>query len=116
MQEKINQSAANKTHRRYTTKEERLAYIKKWQESGLSVTEYCRQHDIALASFLGWKSAIKSKQLFKPVITSSPASETKVSSGNVIEIIAGPGIKIRLFNVTDASLAIHIARGLITCS
>jgi hypothetical protein len=119
VQEKINHSTENKLHRRYTSKGERLAHIRKWQESGLPVTEYCREQKIALTSFLGWRRAsasVKSEQKFKPVITKSPPSDAKISPDNVIEIMAEHGIKIRLLNVTDASLALNIARGLIKCS
>lgn len=119
MQDKTNDAAGTKMPRRYTTKEERLAHVKKWQESGLPVTEYCRQHNIPLPSFISWRqSALKPNQVFKPVIT-IPSAATKMkpeSESNVIEIITEHAIKIRLVNVVDASMVVDIARGLSQCN
>ena len=114
MQEKTNNSVETKAYRRYTTAEERLAYVKKWQESGLKVTEYCKQQNIALSSFIGWRHAVtKPGSLFKPVIANliTPAMKAKSGNiGNVIEIMTGSAIRIRLVNVVDASPVVNIAR------
>jgi transposase-like protein len=111
------QEPAKKIHRRKTSKEERLAHVKRWQDSGLPVSDYCRQHNIPLTSFIGWRStARKSEQAFKPVMIAPSLSTGKNSSGNVIEIISEQGIKIRLLNVMDATLVINIARGLTQCN
>lgn len=43
------------------TKEEKLSYISKWQESELSINEYCRQQNIPASTFRGWQ-----KKLLEP--------------------------------------------------
>lgn len=120
MQEKVISSTGNKIHRRYTTKEERFNNVKKWQESGLSVTEYCRQQNIPLTSFIGWKRSIeKPDQIFKQVVTKTavPAIKQELDKPDkVIEILAEPAVKIRLINVFDALLVVNIAKGLNKCN
>lgn len=117
MQEKNDHLSKKKTYRRHTPKEERLAHIKKWQGSGLSVSEYCRQHGIPLTSFLGWRRrATKSDQLFKPAAITSSVSAANAMTANVIEISAGPAVKLRLLNVHDVSLVVNLVRGLNKCS
>ncbi len=119
MQDKTNEAAETKIPRRHSTKEERQAHVKKWQESGLTVTEYCRRHHIPLPRFISWKqSASKLNQVFKPVVT-IPSTATKMkaeSESNVIEIVTEHAIKIRLVNVVDASMVVDIARGLSQCN
>ena len=117
MQEKNDSLPKRKIIRRHTPKEERVAHLKKWKESGLSVTEYCRHHGIPPTSFLGWRrKAMKPDKIFKPVAVTSSTSSTKPVTANVIEIVAEPAVKIRLLNVTDVSLVINLVKELNKCS
>jgi transposase-like protein len=115
MQEKANNASVSMATRRYTTKEERQSQVENWNKSGLSMSEYCRQNNVALASLSEWKrSILRSKIQFKAV-KSLVSTETTTPS-NIVEIIIDQRIKIRLQQVADASLVIKIAKGLMACN
>ena len=112
MQEKINNTAK----RRHTTKEERQSHVESWKKSGLSMSDYCRQNNIPLANLSEWKSAsLQDSPQFKP-IQSLPTQCAREKSENIVEILVDQRIKIRLQHVTDASLVINIAKGMLTCN
>ena len=80
------------------------------------MSEYCRQNNLALASLSEWKrSILRNKIQFKPV-QSLPLCDSTPKPINVVEIILENRIKIRLQQVTDASLVINIAKGLMACN
>lgn len=115
MQEKTNNPSVGMATRRYTTKEERQSQVENWKKSGLSMSEYCRQNNLALASLSEWKrSILRNKIQFKAV--KSVASTETTTPSNFVEIILDQRIKIRLQHVTDASLVIKIAKGLMSCN
>lgn len=112
MQEKINSTVK----KRHTTKEERQSHVESWKKSGLSMSEYCRKNNVALANLSEWKSAIlRDSPQFK-AIQSLPAQCAVEKPENVVEILVDQRIKIRLQHVTDASRVINIARGMLTCN
>ena len=116
MQEKTNNTPVALPIRRYSTKEERQLQVENWKKSGLSMSEYCRQNNLALASLSEWKhSLLRNKIQFKPV-KSVPPSDTTIKPSNIVEIILDHRIKIRLQQVTDVSLVINIAKGLMACN
>jgi len=116
MQEKTNNASVSPAPRRHTTKEERQLQVENWKKSGLSMSEYCRQNNLTLASLSEWKhSMLRNKIQFKPV-QSLPSSDTTTKPSNVVEIILDHRIKIRLQQVTDASLVVNIAKGLMACN
>jgi hypothetical protein len=102
--------------RRQTAKEERQAHVDNWKKSGLSMSEYCRQNNLSLASLSDWKRSIlrKSTQFKSVQPLSQQASLTKFE--NVVEIIVGTNIKMRIQHVTDASLVINIVKGILICN
>jgi transposase-like protein len=115
MQEKIDNSSSSTKTRRYTTKEERQSQVENWKKSGLSMSEYCRQNKLALTSLSAWnRSILRNKIQFKAIKSLASTDTTRPS--NVVEIIIDQRIKIRLQQVTDASLVINIAKGLMTCN
>jgi transposase-like protein len=118
MQETINDItvAEKNIKRRFTTKEERVSHVNTWKKSGVSMSKYCRQQGLRLSNFSAWVHACaKSTPKFKPVKVAS-APEPHERNANVVEIIVDQRIKIRLPQVTNASLVINIAKGLMTCS
>jgi transposase-like protein len=115
MQEKKDNASVDMPKRRYTTEEERQSLVEDWKKSGLSMSEYCRQNNLALASLSEWKrSILRNKIQFKEV--KSQASTDTTTPSNIIEIILDQRIKIRLQQVTDVSLLIKIAKGLMACN
>lgn len=51
------------TKYRQTDKHYRENHITAWQESGLSQSEYCRQNDIPLTTFVNWKRKTKNSPI-----------------------------------------------------
>lgn len=114
MQEKLKEPR-NIKNRPYTTNQERQAHIETWEKSGLSMSEYCRQNNLAISNLSGWKNALLKTSTqcnpFQPLSLPEP-----VKTINVVEILIDQRIKIRLQHVTDAALIISIAKGLLPCS
>ena len=115
MQEKKDNVSVSMTKRPYTTKEERQSQVENWKKSGLSMSEYCRQNNLALASLSEWKRSILRKKIQFKAVQSLVSTDTTTPS-NIVEIILDQRIKIRLQQVTDASLVIKIAKGLMACN
>jgi transposase-like protein len=113
MQEKI---VSTSIIRRQTSKEERQSHVENWKKSGLSMSGYCRQNNLAVANLSEWKkSLLRASTQFKSIKTlSTPGLEQ--TSNNTVEIIVDQRIKIRLHHVTDTSLVINIVKGLMICS
>lgn len=119
MQETINNSLSHKTSRRSTTKEERQLHVDNWKKSGLTMSEYCRQNNVAIASLSDWKSAsIKKNVRFQALSPTalSPTADALSKPGNSVEILIDQRIKIRLSQVTDVSFVLNIVKGLMSCS
>jgi transposase-like protein len=115
MQDNTDNTSVGMATKRHSTKEERQFQVDNWKKSGLSMSEYCRQNNVALANLSEWKRAIlQNKIQFKAV--KSVASTDTTRPNNVIEIILDQRIKIRFQQVTDASLVIQIAKGLMACN
>lgn len=102
--------------RRYSTKEERQGHVDSWKKSGLTMSEYCRKHNIALASLSDWKhSILRSSSQFKPISSLSPR-EIVTNPTHLVEIIVDQRIKIRFQHVSDASLVVSVVKELLICS
>ena len=115
MQEKKDNASVVMPKRRYTTKAERQSQVENWKKSGLSMSEYCRQNNLALASLSEWKGSILRNNIQFKEVKSLTSTDTTTPS-NIVEIILDQRIKIRLQQVTDASLVIKIAKGLMECN
>ncbi len=105
--------------RRYSDPKTRQSHIKKWKESHLTMSAYCRQKNISVSSFSKWvqNDAKETKSLFKPLISTAVAPPFKEVSTQIIEIHVGhPPLKIRFMNAADASLIINIIKGLGRCN
>ena len=113
MQEKQNTTISL---RRQTTREERQAHVDNWKKSGLSMSEYCRQNNLSVANLSDWKRSILRKSTQFKEIQSLPSQMPTPKQENVIEIIVGANIKMRIQHVTDASLVINLVKGILICS
>jgi sRNA-binding protein len=114
MQEKIEIKSNNV--KRQSTKEERQIHVENWKTSGLSMSEYCRQNNLPLANLSEWKkSLLRASEKFK-LIKTIKSKETEIPSSSIVEILVDQRIKIRLQQVTDASLIINIVKEMLRCS
>lgn len=107
----------SKHKRRHISLETRQSHVAKWKQSGVRISEYCRSNDLALSSFSAWVKAHQlTNQVFKPVLVKSSPVPSIKSINNVIEILILDKLKIRLIDVTNASLVLDITKELIRCS
>ena len=112
-------SISNKkiSEQRQAQAEARRAHVERWKSGGLSMTAYCRQHNLVLTTFSTWaKPYKKSLTKFKPISIRPPMNLAPVPQSSVIEILVDHRIKIRLLNVSDASMVLAIAKGLMSCN
>lgn len=102
--------------RRYTNAELRQSHVNNWKLSGMTMREYCREHDLVLSSLSAWVQADKlSKQTFKPITVTAPLVAPMKQSG-VIEILISDKLKIRLIDLPNTSLVVEIAKELMRCN
>ncbi len=102
--------------RRTTSAEIRQSHVSKWMQSGMTMSEYCRNHGVALTSMSTWAKAAKlPKQQFKPVVVTPPSTVSSVQSG-VIEILIDHRFKIRFIDVKNSLLVVDIMKELMRCS
>ena len=106
------------SNRKHSTSQARQLHVRKWKESNLSMSAYCRQQNLSVSSLSKWvqDSHKKSKTLFKPVISTTSLPRSKESPPNVIEILVGQQIKIRFVNAADSSFIMNIIKGLAVCN
>jgi hypothetical protein len=77
--------------------------------SGLSGAAFCREHDVAYASFMGWRKRLGDVEppssspsfieLTAPVTTTQNAPATASAQGSCelcVELTLGPGIELRI--------------------
>lgn len=103
-----------KPKRPQMTKEIRQSHVLKWKQSGLTMSDYCRQNTLSISSFSVWVHQYTSAQspAFKPVISQGLQEKRQQ---NAIEIISGDRVKIRLHDVNNAALVIEIIKEVMRC-
>lgn len=102
--------------RRNTSAEIRQSHVSKWKQSGMTMSEYCRSHGVALTSLSAWAKAAKlSKQSFRPVVV-TPSAAVPVKHSGVIEILVDTRLKIRLIDIKSPLLVVDIVKELMRCS
>ena len=74
-------------------KESSREHVRKWQESGLTITEYCRQAGVKSTSFHYWKSKYEeelegSSSNFIPILSGAQSRE-------YLEFESSLGVKLR---------------------
>jgi transposase-like protein len=102
--------------RRNTSAEIRQLHVNKWKQSGMTMSEYCQNHDVALTSLSAWSKAAKlPKQTFKPVVV-TPSPVASIKQSGVIEILVDTRLKIRLIDIRSPLLVVDIVKELMRCS
>jgi len=51
------------------------AQVSAWKDSGLSQAQYCRQNDLPLSRFYGWKAKLEPKNFVSVKITEEPEQQ-----------------------------------------
>jgi len=115
MQEVHPSDLSTNKKRSHTKPHERQAYLDDWKKSGLTMREFCRQHDLSLSSFSGWAKQSKTpERVFKSLATSS--SVTHHVEIGVIEITFKNSVKIRFLTSPSLAIVLQVATELARCS
>ncbi|MBS0351004.1 MAG: hypothetical protein JSR33_07455 [Proteobacteria bacterium] len=82
-------------HKIYSA-EVRREHLNAWQDSGLSMSEYCRRHPLGISILSKWalESGISTKVKLKPLKMPSPS--LSISNISPLEIRLPNGIQIRI--------------------
>ncbi len=116
MQQNESPDVPKKLPRRQSSLEFRHAQVDKWKQSGLSMSEYCRQHDLSVSSLSAWvRSRKDANRSFKAIKMLTPPAQPLLEH-NTVEIIVDNRIRIRMQNVRDAVMIVNITRDLMACS
>ena len=87
--------------RKYTG-EERQSHCDEWKNSGLSMSEYCRQSGLAISSLSKWLSDEPNRKLTINSEEKLAITNNQVSSG--MEIILVSGIRLRFSKMPISEL------------
>ena len=70
------------------------AEFKKWEKSGLTRNEYCKQHDISISTFDYWRGRIKKRTATKELVRLPIPYEAVEPSPIILELPNGIRIQI----------------------
>lgn len=70
------------------------AHLDKWEESGLSQSEYCRRHNLSRHRFSYWKARIKPKNL--PIELAQVPSEALNIGSSVLKLNFPQGVQVEI--------------------
>lgn len=103
-------------NRQNSNADKRQAYVESWRKSGLSMSAFCRQNNLAISSFSGWTKQSKDcEKIFKPLIGAA-SNITQDAEVGVIEISFQNSVKIRFLNSPNLSLVLRVVKELAGCS
>jgi hypothetical protein len=94
---------------------QRQFYVESYKKSGLTMTAFCHENNLALSSFSKWfNSKTKKLTTFKPLsLSATPAPINQSFRGEYIELqFEGKG-KLTFSNIKNPDLIIAVIRGLI---
>ena len=101
--------------RRYTDAQ-RQQHLADWKNSGLVMSEYCKNHDVSISSLSVWNKACSrptTKEL-KPIATKSHTKP--LNKQRPIEVVTLRGIKIRLSDIDQLPIILNIINEDSKCS
>ena len=97
--------------RKSSTKSERQAHCKQWHQSGLSMTEYCRQHRLSISSLSLWAKRMKvAPQPTQQALLSSPLKQQSV------EIRLANGVYLLFSDITDPVAIAQLTKAFAACN
>lgn len=113
------QEASTTKIRRSLSAETRQAHVKAWQESGLTMSAYCREHQLAISSFSVWvgKNKDKKDKAVKQFFPIKPCEKPSLSSSRLmvkVTLVNGMGVQVQA--PLSLSEVIHLARELSRCN
>lgn len=97
--------------RKSSTENDRQAHCKQWRQSGLSMTEYCRLHNLSLSSLSLWAKRMK--------LASQPAQQAMLPpppKQQSVEIRLASGVSLLFSQITDPVTVAQLIKALASCN
>ncbi len=95
-------------------------HIAKWRESGLKMSQYCKEAEIPTSTFSVWvKQASKTKTNLSPDFKRVVMQPTVIMPSvepTTIEYIIDNKIKIKLHSIPSSDVIIAITKALMSCN
>ena len=85
------------------TEKEKLALIEQWEQSGLPILTFCRQHHFSDSVFHSWlnkyrrRKEVKPPNKFIPVQITQPITSREENEALFAEVIGVSGSRIKLY-------------------
>lgn len=108
MMEKSQRQLENERKRRKWKK-----HIEVWEESGITQTEYCRNHGLSACQFTYWKSQFKKKAATNslvPIEINPDLFQSKGADTSPLRLNMENGLQIEIGNDFDPSLLTALIR------
>lgn len=91
----------------------RQFYVESFKKSGLSISDFCRENNLALSSFHKWlNNSAKTSTAFKPLSVSPPSFAYQSSRDESIELQFESKVKLTFSNIKNPDLIIAVVKGL----
>jgi hypothetical protein len=90
------------------TQEDRQAHCKQWRKSGLSMSEYCRRHQLRVSSLSQWVKRSKNKD-------ASSQLEPPLARAQGVEVRLMSGSRLFFSDIRDADAIVHLVKAFDAC-
>ena len=100
--DRLSRAEENKLKREYWN-----SHIERWQESGLSQSDYCREHELKDHQFVYWKKRMVQTETagkFVSLNLSSFTNKQPSQPGSALRVVVSNGLKIEVESGFDPHL------------
>ena len=101
-----------------------LELIGRWQQSQLTVREFCKRHHVSEASFFSWRRVLRQRGLFSeaanpkaakaspqsPAFVKLTPGEPEPTAASAVELVLGDRRVLRVRSGFDADLLLELVR------
>ena len=93
-----------------------LELMRLWQQSDLTVWQFCEQHRVSEASFYSWRRVLKQRGLLQARPTHKPPAFVKLTldaeppAASPVELVLGDRLLLRLRPGFDPAMLLELVR------
>ena len=96
-------------------------HITKWRESGVKMSQYCKEAKIPISTFSAWvkhdsRAKVNVSPDFKRVVMQGAVTLPKTEPAAAIEFTVNDTIKIKLHTIPNHDVLIAITKALMSCN
>ena len=112
----VDQATRSKKKRKsYVSTKRQADFVSLWEESQISQTEFCRQHDINLKTFSNWRKKTNEQHALSASRLNKPGKAPSRQSRHCYEIVFPNGIKLYVIDSVEKSLLSLIIKEIHAC-